>query len=43
MSHQFAVTKEVYGRLDHEIDSAERKLEIELPDPHLRCALSNDW
>lgn len=35
MGHQFAVTKEVYGRLDGEIDGAESELEVELPDPHL--------
>ncbi len=35
MGHQFAITKKVQGRLDGEVDGAERELDIELPDPHL--------
>jgi hypothetical protein len=35
MGHQFAVTKQVHGRLNGEVDRAERELDIELPDPHL--------
>ena len=42
MRHQFAVTKEIYGRLDSEVDRAECELEVELSDPHLSCELPDN-